>query len=97
MIACVLSGHGEWETKSDDELATTLSAELALGATPHWHGVVRENRATCSCRPNLPRPGPLTTRPRLWLAGDYTWADFPGTLEGAVRSGLRAARLCLGQ
>lgn len=97
LIACVLSGHGEWEEKSDDELAAALAAELALGAAPDWHGVVREKRATFSCRPNLPRPGPITRHPRLWLAGDYTWADYPGTLEGAVRSGLRAARLCLGQ
>jgi monoamine oxidase len=29
------------------------------------------------------------------LAGDYTWADYPATLEGAVRSGRRAADLLL--
>ena len=27
-----------------------------------------------------------------FLAGDYTWDDYPATLEGAVRSGRRAAR-----
>jgi monoamine oxidase len=27
----------------------------------------------------------------LFLAGDHTWAEYPGTLEGAVRSGRRAA------
>jgi monoamine oxidase len=31
----------------------------------------------------------------LFLAGDYTWAEYPATLEGAVRSGLRAARQAL--
>ncbi|QKV56676.1 MAG: FAD-dependent oxidoreductase [Dechloromonas sp.] len=31
------------------------------------------------------------------LAGDYTWADYPATLEGAVRSGRRAAHAVLGK
>ncbi|MBS1196664.1 MAG: FAD-binding protein [Proteobacteria bacterium] len=91
MIACILSGHGEWESKSDDTLAQILTAELDLPTKPLWHGVVREKRATFACRPNLTRPGAQTVHPQLWLAGDYTWADYPGTLEGAVKSGLRAA------
>ncbi len=95
MIACILSGHGEWETKSDEELASLLANELNLPHRPLWHGVVREQRATFACRPNLARPGPETHHPRLWLAGDYTWAEYPGTLEGAVRSGRRAAQLVL--
>lgn len=95
MIACILSGRGEWETKSDDELAALLAAELNLPDKPLWHGVVREKRATFSCRPNQIRPGAKTAHPRLWLAGDYTWAEYPGTLEGAVKSGRRAAQLAL--
>ena len=35
--------------------------------------------------------------PRILRAGDYTWADYPGTLEGAVRSGRRAAHELLGK
>jgi len=34
-----------------------------------------------------PRP------PGLAIAGDYTEGPYPATLEGAVASGLRAARL----
>ena len=34
-----------------------------------------------------------TSDPRVMLAGDYTWADYPATLEGAVRSGKRAAHV----
>lgn len=30
--------------------------------------------------------------PRLWLAGEHTVSDFPGTVHGALRSGERAAR-----
>jgi monoamine oxidase len=29
----------------------------------------------------------------LFLAGDYTASDYPGTLESAIRSGVRAATL----
>jgi len=95
MIACILSGHGPWEQHSDEELTSLLADELNLPHKPLWHGVVRERRATFACRPNLTRPGPETAHPRLWLAGDYTWAEYPGTLEGAVRSGRRAAQLVL--
>ncbi len=37
----------------------------------------------------------MTADPRVILAGDYTWADYPATLEGAVRSGRRAAHTLL--
>lgn len=92
MLACVLSGHGDWEALTDDALAAALNAELGLNAAPTWHRVIREKRATFSCRPRQLRPGCETWHPRLFLAGDYTWSDYPATLEGAVRSGLRAAR-----
>ncbi len=95
VIACILSGHGNWETLDDGELAKTLIDELALPELPNWHGIVREKRATFSSRPNLPRPTVATLHPRLWLAGDYTYQDYPATLEGAVRSGLNAAKACL--
>ena len=32
----------------------------------------------------------------LYLAGDYTYDAFPATLEGAVRSGVAAARALIG-
>jgi len=95
LVACVLSGHGDWEALDDGALVNAMAAELGLTETPRWQGVVREKRATFSCRPNLTRPSAATAHPQLWLAGDYTWADYPGTLEGAVRSGLSAARACL--
>jgi monoamine oxidase len=33
--------------------------------------------------------------PRLYLAGDYTHAQLPATLEAATRSGIAAARALL--
>lgn len=95
LLACVLSGRGEWENLSDETLASRLHEELGLPTPPLWRQVIREKRATFSCRPGLPRPGHGTDHPRLWLAGDLTWEEFPATLEGAVRSGLRAAKAVL--
>ena len=97
LLACVLSGHGDWESLADDQLAAALCAELSLPEPPRWQQVVREKRATFSCRPSLARPDWRTADPRVVLAGDYTWADYPATLEGAVRSGRRAAHAVLGK
>jgi squalene-associated FAD-dependent desaturase len=95
LLACVLSGHGDWESLDDNALVMALENELAVPEKASWRKVIREKRATFSARPDLPRPGCRTSNPRLFLAGDYTWADYPATLEGAVRSGRRAAQLAI--
>jgi hydroxysqualene dehydroxylase len=92
LFACVISGHGEWERLDDAALVQALQDELRLNETASWQQVIREKRATFRCRPQQARPDHRTADPRVFLAGDYTWADYPATLEGAVRSGLRAAR-----
>ena len=57
--------------------------------------VIKEVRATFSGRPGLKRPGARTTFENLFLAGDWTDSGWPATMEGAVRSGYRAAEsLC---
>jgi zeta-carotene desaturase len=55
--------------------------------------VVKEARATFSAVPGLHkhRPEPRTKLANLWLAGDWTQSGWPATMEGAVRSGYRAA------
>jgi squalene-associated FAD-dependent desaturase len=93
LIGCVLSGHGDWEALADEELAAALQAELPASGPATWHRVIREKRATFSCQPGIPRPACVTSHPCVLLAGDYTWADYPATLEGAVRSGKRAAHV----
>lgn len=57
--------------------------------------VVRETRATFSAAPGLEakRPRTETRWPNLFLAGDWTRTGWPSTMEGAVRSGYRAAEL----
>jgi uncharacterized protein with NAD-binding domain and iron-sulfur cluster len=56
--------------------------------------VLREPRATFASTPELEalRPGPDTPIAGLFLAGDFTDTGLPATIEGAVRSGLRAAQ-----
>jgi uncharacterized protein with NAD-binding domain and iron-sulfur cluster len=41
------------------------------------------------------RPGAASAAPGLFLAGAYTDTGWPATMEGAVRSGLAAARKVL--
>ncbi len=102
VMGCVLSAEGAWDERDSKTLAAALHIELqeTLGqaiALPQWHQVIRERRATFSCRPGLPRPESRTPRRGLWLAGDYICADYPATLESAVRSGVATARAILGQ
>ena len=97
LFACVLSGHGDWEKLDDENLAARLEEELGMREKAVWRKVIREKRATFCCKPGTRRPEAGDLHPRLFLAGDYTWADYPATLEGAARSGLRAARLALQQ
>ena len=55
--------------------------------------VVKEQRATFSAAPDTEalRPNPESAVKGLFLAGDWTNTGWPGTMEGAVRSGYRAA------
>lgn len=62
---------------------------------PTWAQTIAERRATYACVAGLARPAPGALRPRLYLAGDYTDAAFPATLEAATRSGVAAARQLL--
>ncbi|MGB8337637.1 MAG: hydroxysqualene dehydroxylase HpnE [Burkholderiales bacterium] len=99
LLAAVISASGAHREWNGDELALTVIEEIArafprLGA-PLWHKVITEKRASFSCRPDVKRPPNSTPLKNFYLAGDYTQSDYPGTLEGAVRSGVRCAQLIL--
>ena len=49
----------------------------------------------CRARHRELRPGPRTAAPGVYLAGAWTDTGWPATMEGAVRSGLAAARAAL--
>ncbi|GHJ41859.1 hydroxysqualene dehydroxylase HpnE [Streptomyces sp. TS71-3] len=59
--------------------------------------VTRERTATFAPTPGVGRlrPGARTEAPGLYLAGAWTATGWPATMEGAVRSGISAARAAL--
>ncbi|HVY02857.1 MAG TPA: FAD-dependent oxidoreductase, partial [Caulobacterales bacterium] len=70
--------------------------KLPLEPMPQWQ-IVRERRATFAATPeeNAKRPHAETGWRNLFLAGDWTATGLPATIEGAVRSGNRAADLAI--
>lgn len=82
-----------------DELAYTIWREISEVAglpeeLPPWQ-IVRERRATFAATPeqDAKRPSATTGYGNLFLAGDWTATGLPATIEGAIRSGNRAADL----
>ncbi len=61
--------------------------------------VVREKAAVYCPRPDWEsqRPPQKTLLPRLAVAGDWTATGWPGTMEGAVRSGFSAAQVIVAE
>ncbi|HEY7241366.1 MAG TPA: hydroxysqualene dehydroxylase HpnE [Burkholderiales bacterium] len=98
-LACVVSARGPHQDMSLDEFAAACHRELAANGLvkgdPLWTRTIAEKRATISCVPNVVRPKLETDVPGVFLAGDYADPEYPPTLEAAVRSGVRAARLAL--
>ena len=96
LLAVVMSASGGHEDIPHQELAARIHDELKTALPnlpePVSSRIIGEKRATFSCRPALDRPTATTPVRGLYLAGDYTASDYPGTLEAAVRSGLIAAK-----
>jgi squalene-associated FAD-dependent desaturase len=80
-----------------ETLAGTIWSEVATlagldGRMPPWQ-IVKERRATFAALPeeDARRPGAGTRWRNLVLAGDWIATGLPATIEGAIRSGNRAA------
>ncbi len=98
-VELVVSASKSLVDKSRQEIIDLAMKELAeffpkvkearlLKAT-----VIKEIHATYSAQPlsDQYRPASQTEWPRVFLAGDWTSTGWPATMEGAVRSGYKAA------
>jgi squalene-associated FAD-dependent desaturase len=99
-LAFIVSAAYRSAGKTNAELVSAAGEALRrafpamAGATVERALVLRDPHATFASSPDVEplRPGPDTPVAGLFLAGDWTDTGLPATIEGAVRSGLRAAR-----
>jgi len=100
-ISVTVSGADAIVDRDRGDLAKTLWRDVARALEvgpelPRWQ-IVKERRATFAATPEqAKRRAKAETRwSNLFLAGDWTDTGLPATIEGAVRSGNRAAELAL--
>jgi squalene-associated FAD-dependent desaturase len=99
-LQVVISASYQFLTLEKDAIRNVVIAELgeiwpvarAAKIVRSW--VVTEHGATFAVRPGVEalRPAQRTPVDGLFLAGDWTDTGWPGTMEGAVRSGYLAAQ-----
>ena len=100
-ISITVSGADAIVDEDREKLAKLFWSDVAKvlhmpDVLPPWQ-IVKERRATFAATPAQAklRPKPHTQWPNLLLAGDWTDTGLPATIEGAVRSGQKAAALAL--
>ena len=98
IASVTVSAAGALVDRPAAEIAQTIWSDVSAaldhpGALPA-HRIVKEKRATFAQIPSaLPLRPPAGTRlGNLFLAGDWTATGLPATIEGAIRSGVTAAR-----
>jgi squalene-associated FAD-dependent desaturase len=99
----VISASRALSTMTPDEVIAAVVRELAsiwpatAAANVRHARLVTEHRAVFSVTPGVDafRPPQQTSVDNLHLAGDWTRTGWPGTMEGAVRSGYLAAESVL--
>jgi hydroxysqualene dehydroxylase len=96
-LSVTISGADRLIDTDREALARDLWGEVALltglpPSLPAWQ-IVKERRATFAALPaeEAKRPHAATAWSNLALAGDWTQTGLPATIEGAIRSGNRAA------
>jgi len=97
LFSVVISARGPHESLDRRALVAAVDEQLKRlrpsWPTLAWSQVITEKRATYSCTPAAFRPVVGRLRAGVYLAGDYTDADLPATLEAAVRTGNAAAAM----
>jgi len=98
-LSVTISGADRLLDIAREELAERIWAEVANVThidkpLPPWQ-IIKEKRATfaATVEENERRPGAETAYANLLIAGDWTATGLPATIEGAIRSGHRAAAL----
>jgi len=98
-LSTTISSADRLLDKPREELAALIWHEVVAitgfaAPLPPWQ-IVRERRATFAALPReeAKRPAAATRWADLVLAGDWTATGLPATIEGAIRSGNRAAEL----
>jgi squalene-associated FAD-dependent desaturase len=96
-ISVTISGADRLLDVPREELAAQIWQDVArvtqiAEPLPPWQ-IIREKRATFAATPEeeARRPQTRTAVANLFLAGDWTATGLPATIEGAIRSGFRAA------
>jgi hydroxysqualene dehydroxylase len=98
-LSVTISSADRFLDVAREELAGSIWAEVAKVTQiekplPPWQ-IIKEKRATfaATVEENARRPGARTAYANLVLAGDWIATGLPATIEGAIRSGHRAADL----
>lgn len=103
-LTVVVSAREQLLAVSREELTAALIAQLneqwvRYSAKPLppvlAHELFIDKRATFASTRGLSRPGVSSPWERIMFAGDWTDTGYPAVLEGAVRSGVRAAQKAL--
>jgi hypothetical protein len=90
LLAFVISASSGDSATLTGQVLAQAARQLGLKDLKPVQTIV-EKRATFACTPGLKRPAQQIAD-GLLACGDYIAGPYPATLEGAVRSGLEAAR-----
>lgn len=100
-LSVTVSAADRFNETEREPLARQIWSEVAKiaglnGALPPWQ-IVKERRATFAATPEQDalRPSAETKWRNFYLAGDWTATGLPATIEGAIRSGEKAAKLAM--
>lgn len=102
VVSVTISLADRYDEPDNDKWAMAVWDDLALlfdldrNKMPPWR-VVREKRATFAATPaqDRKRPRSYIGWDNLALAGDWTATELPSTIEGALRSGMKAAEIVM--